>query len=92
MKTKLTIAFCAAYSKAAPQLPTPPLNSPFKDGQSFRFFAGCDGLELLIDVQQASIETLKAVTGLVIGELAPVHFQKVPRSEVAVETERDGMQ
>jgi hypothetical protein len=49
-------------------------------------------LELLIDVQHASIETLKAVTGLVIGELAPVHFQKVPRSEVAVETERDGMQ
>ena len=35
-------------------------------------------LELLIDVQQASIKTLKAVTGLVIGELAPVHFQKVP--------------
>ena len=34
-------------------------------------------MELLIDVQQASIKTLKAVTGLVIGELATVRLQKV---------------
>ena len=31
----------------------------------------------MIDVQQASVETLEAATDFVIGELAPVHFQKV---------------
>jgi hypothetical protein len=35
-------------------------------------------LKFVIDIQQASIETLKAATGLFfIGELAPVHFQEM---------------
>jgi hypothetical protein len=42
-----------------------------------------DVLELLIDVQQASVKPPEAPTDLVIGELPSVHFQKVPRGSGA---------
>ena len=39
---------------------------------------------MLIDVQQAPVKPLEAARDLVIGELASVHFQKVPRGRECV--------
>jgi hypothetical protein len=41
------------------------------------FFPAAVLAELSVGARQASIKTLKAVTGLVIGDLATAHWQKV---------------